>query len=128
MPIAYQATKGAVIQLTRNLAISWADRGVRVNALAPGWFPSEMTGAWFGVPAFLERFEAQSPMGRVGRVEELVGPLLFLAGDASSFVTGQVLAVDGGISAAIGHWPYTDELYAMQAAAVGELAEPIRPT
>jgi NAD(P)-dependent dehydrogenase (short-subunit alcohol dehydrogenase family) len=127
MPAAYQAAKAGVINLTRNLAVSWAERGVRVNALAPGWFPSEMTGAWFAVPEFLARFEAQAPMGRVGRVEELVEPLLFLAGDGSSFVTGQTLAVDGGLSAAMGAWPYSDELWAMQAAAVGELGEPIRP-
>jgi NAD(P)-dependent dehydrogenase (short-subunit alcohol dehydrogenase family) len=125
MPAAYQAAKAGVINLTRNLAVSWAERGIRVNALAPGWFPSEMTGAWFAVPEFLARFEAQSPMGRVGRVEELVEPLLFLAGDGSSFVTGQTLAVDGGLSAAMGAWPYSDELWAMQAAAVGELGEPI---
>lgn len=126
-PPAYQASKAAVINLTRNLAISWADRGVRVNALCPGWFPSEMTAGWFAVPAFLERFQDQAPMRRVGDISELDGPLLFLASDASSFVTGQVLAVDGGASAALGNDPYTDDLYSLQAAVIGEGGTRILP-
>jgi NAD(P)-dependent dehydrogenase (short-subunit alcohol dehydrogenase family) len=126
-PPAYQASKAAVINLTRNLAISWADRGIRVNALCPGWFPSEMTAAWFAAPEFLERFRDQAPMRRVGDLSELDGPLLFLASDASSFVTGQTLAVDGGISAAIGNDPYTDGLYALQGAFVGEAGTRILP-
>jgi NAD(P)-dependent dehydrogenase (short-subunit alcohol dehydrogenase family) len=101
-PSAYQATKAALINLTRNLAGSWADRGVRVNALAPGWFPSEMTDQVMSVPSFRAWTERLAPMGRTGRPEELVAPLLFLASDASSFVTGQTLVVDGGISAAGG--------------------------
>ena len=120
-PAAYQASKGGVINLTRNLAASWADRGVRVNCIAPGWFPSEMTEGWFALPPFFERFKGQSPMGRVGAPEELIGPLLFLASDASSFVTGQVLAVDGGLTSTIGSAPYTPELYDLHVAAVGEL-------
>jgi len=126
-PPSYQATKGAVINLTRNLAASWADRGVRVNALAPGWFPSEMTAGAFSIPAFLEWAREMAPMGRIGRPEELVAPLLFLASDASSFVTGQVLAVDGGISAASGsQWPQ-EAFAALSASGLGELATPIRP-
>jgi NAD(P)-dependent dehydrogenase (short-subunit alcohol dehydrogenase family) len=94
---AYCASKGAVVNLTRELGAQWARKGVRVNALAPGWFPSEMTQA--------EMFDAESgrnfiaencPMGRPGRIDELDGALLFLAGEASSYVTGQTLAVDGG--------------------------------
>ena len=126
-PPAYQASKAAVINLTRNLAISWADRGIRVNALCPGWFPSEMTAAWFAAPVFLQRFEDQAPMRRVGELSELDGPLLFLASDASSFVTGQALAVDGGSSAAIGNDPYTEELYELQGAFVGEPGTRIEP-
>jgi NAD(P)-dependent dehydrogenase (short-subunit alcohol dehydrogenase family) len=125
---AYQASKGAVVNLTRNLGVSWADRGVRVNCLAPGWFPSEMTNAWFAVPEFLDRFQHSAPMARIGDPDELVGALLFLASDASSFVTGQVLAVDGGYSAAGGTAGlYSDHLYAVQESVMGEAGTPIRP-
>ena len=100
-----------------------------VNALAPGWFPSEMTEGWFAIPQFLERFTGQAPMLRIGDPDELAGPLLFLASDASSFVTGQVLAVDGGLSATTGGTPYTDELFGLQASVVpGGLGERILPT
>ena len=126
---AYQASKGAVVNLTRNLGVSWADRGVRVNCIAPGWFPSEMTNAWFAVPEFNERFAGTAPMGRIGDPDELGGALLFLASSASSFVTGQVLAVDGGYSAAGGFAPaYSERLYAVQEAVIGELGTPIRTT
>jgi NAD(P)-dependent dehydrogenase (short-subunit alcohol dehydrogenase family) len=101
-PVAYQASKAAVINLTRNLALSWADRGVRVNAIAPGWFPSEMSDPVLGQPEFRTWAEQGAAMGRIGNPQELVGPLLFLASDASSYVTGQTLAVDGGTSAGIG--------------------------
>ncbi|HEX6030059.1 MAG TPA: SDR family oxidoreductase, partial [Tepidiformaceae bacterium] len=126
-PVAYQASKAAVMNLTRNLACSWADRGVRVNCIAPGWFPSEMTAGWFAVPQFLKRFVDQAPMQRIGDPEELVGPLLFLASDASTFVTGQTLAVDGGLSAAGGAMPYTEELFGMQAEVMGEVGARIMP-
>jgi len=127
-PPAYQASKAAVINLTRNLAASWADRGVRVNALAPGWFPSEMTADGFSVPPFLDWAKKMAPMGRIGRPEELVGPLLFLASEASSFVTGHTLAVDGGVSSACSsRWP--EEVFEILAGAgLGELAMPIRPS
>lgn len=96
----YAASKGGLVSLTRELASQWARRGVRVNALAPGFFPSEMTeGRMLGD----ERSEAwlvrKTPMGRWGAEGELDGALLFLASDASSFVTGAVLAVDGGWTA-----------------------------
>lgn len=94
---AYCASKGAVVNLTRQLGCEWGRKGVRVNAIAPGWFPSEMTQAEMfddeGGRAFITR---NTPMGRAGNVDELDGALLFLAGDASSYVTGHVLAVDGG--------------------------------
>jgi NAD(P)-dependent dehydrogenase (short-subunit alcohol dehydrogenase family) len=126
-PIAYQASKGAVINLTRNLACSWADRGVRVNCIAPGWFPSEMTAGWFAVPQFLARFVDQAPMQRVGDPEELSGPLLFLASDASSFVTGMIMPVDGGLHAAGGGAPYTQELFEMQSAVMGDAGTRLMP-
>jgi NAD(P)-dependent dehydrogenase (short-subunit alcohol dehydrogenase family) len=93
---SYCASKGGVVNLTRELAAQWARRGVRVNAIAPGWFESEMTADMFSDPGSLQWMRSRDPMGRVGRDEELVGPLLFLASDASSYVTGQTLAVDGG--------------------------------
>jgi NAD(P)-dependent dehydrogenase (short-subunit alcohol dehydrogenase family) len=125
---AYQASKGGVVNLTRSLAVSWADRGVRVNALCPGWFPSEMTDPFLGIPEFNERFTNSAPMARLGRPEELGGALLFLASGASSFMTGQVLTVDGGVSAAGGTAPlYGEALYAVQAEVMGEAGTPIRP-
>jgi len=69
---------------------------VRVNALAPGWFPTEMTDDMFHDERSMKWLRNRTPMGRGGKLDELVGPLLFLASDASSFVTGQVLVVDGG--------------------------------
>jgi NAD(P)-dependent dehydrogenase (short-subunit alcohol dehydrogenase family) len=125
-PPAYQATKAAVINLTRNLACSWADRGVRVNALAPGWFPSEMTAGAFSLPTFLDWAKNMAPMARIGRTEELIAPLLFLASEASSFVTGTTLVVDGGVAAA-GSSPWPPAAFeALVAAGLGELATPIR--
>jgi NAD(P)-dependent dehydrogenase (short-subunit alcohol dehydrogenase family) len=93
---AYAATKGAVVQLTRELAVQWARRGVRVNAIAPGWFPSEMTSSMFDDERSMAFVERNTPMGRAGRPGELDGALLFLASDASSYVTGHTLVVDGG--------------------------------
>ncbi len=97
---AYCASKGAVVNLTRELACQWAARGVRVNALAPGWFPSEMTSEGLlddeRSRSFLDR---NTPMRRPGRPDELDGAILFLASDASSFVTGTTLVVDGGWTA-----------------------------
>jgi len=94
---AYAASKGALVNLTRELAAQWARSGVRVNALAPGWFLSEMTdGAMFGDERGERWIASRTPMGRGGRDDELDGALLFLASGASSFVTGQVLCVDGG--------------------------------
>jgi len=93
---SYAASKGAVVNLTRELAAQWARRGVRVNAIAPGWFESEMTGEMFADERSQRWMAGRTPMGRPGHEGELDGALLYLASDASSFVTGQVLAVDGG--------------------------------
>lgn len=101
-PPAYISTKAAVINLTRALALSWADRGVRVNAIAPGWFPSEMTEPFFQIPGFLDSVMVQQPGGRIGDPDELAGPLLFLASDAASYVSGHTLVVDGGMTAGFG--------------------------
>lgn len=123
-PPAYQATKAAVVNLTRTLAVSWADRGVRVNAIAPGWFPTEMTEGFFALPQFTASVLEMEPMGRIGRPEELVAPLLFLASDASSYVTGHTLVVDGGMSASLGAARHSDayraEFAAVLPAGLGE--------
>ena len=123
-PAAYQAAKAGVINLTRNLACSWADRGVRVNALCPGWFPSEMTGPAFSAPGFTEWAAHMAPLNRIGRPEELVGALIYLASDASSFVTGQALAVDGGLTAGSERWPQSAREFFANAG-LGDLARPI---
>jgi NAD(P)-dependent dehydrogenase (short-subunit alcohol dehydrogenase family) len=95
---AYNASKGALVNFTRHLAAQWGDRGVRVNALAPGFFPTDLTGD-LADPAQRTRIEQRTLLGRVPALAELDGPLLFLASDAASYVTGQVLAVDGGWTA-----------------------------
>jgi len=94
----YNATKGAVVNLTRELAAQWGARGVRVNALAPGYFPSEMTG-FLTDADFARSIQERTLLARIPSLEEIDGPLLFLATDASSYVTGHVLVVDGGWTA-----------------------------
>jgi NAD(P)-dependent dehydrogenase (short-subunit alcohol dehydrogenase family) len=95
----YCASKGAVVNLTRELALQWARKNVRVNALCPGWFPSEMTSG-METDEGSQRFITQnSPMPRMGRPDELDAALLMLATPAGSFMTGQSLIVDGGWTA-----------------------------
>ncbi|MCY2964223.1 MAG: SDR family oxidoreductase [Planctomycetota bacterium] len=93
-PVGYHALKGGIIHMTRHLAVYWAPSGVRVNCLSPGPFPSEKAPQ-----AMVERLCGKSPMGRMGRPEEVKGAIVFLVSDASSYVTGQNLLVDGGWTA-----------------------------
>jgi NAD(P)-dependent dehydrogenase (short-subunit alcohol dehydrogenase family) len=93
---SYCASKGAVVNLTRELGAQWARRGVRVNAIAPGWFRSEMTNPMWGDEASERYVERGAALAREGEEHELDGALLFLASDASTYVVGQTLAVDGG--------------------------------
>jgi NAD(P)-dependent dehydrogenase (short-subunit alcohol dehydrogenase family) len=102
---AYQASKAALENMTRNLACSWGNRRVRVNTLAPGWFRTEMTDPFLGLEGVMDHLRNLTPLGRIGQHDELVGALLFLASDASSFVTGHTLVVDGGLSAGAARWP-----------------------
>ena len=97
--IAYGASKGGVAQMTRAMAEAWSSGGIGANALAPGFFPTELTGPVFGNPELAARNAAQTCIGRNGALDDLAGPVLFLCSPASDYVTGQVLYVDGGFTA-----------------------------
>jgi len=92
--IAYNTAKGAVVNMTRALAAEWGSRNIRVNAVAPGYFPSKMTGATLEQHG--ERILRDTPLGKLGGETDLMGPALLLASDASGHMTGQILVVDGG--------------------------------
>ncbi|MEW2913932.1 SDR family oxidoreductase [Leisingera sp. JC11] len=97
--IAYGASKGGIGQLTRAMAEAWSPHGITANAIGPGFFPTELTQAVFGDEARAARNAAQTCIGRNGRLEDIDGPLLFLCSEASAYVTGQILMVDGGFTA-----------------------------
>ncbi|MBS7538369.1 SDR family NAD(P)-dependent oxidoreductase [Ancylobacter lacus] len=94
--VAYNAAKAGVNMLTRSLAVEWARAGVRVNAVAPGYTATELTLAGRSNPDWFATWLERTPMGRLGEPEEIADAVLFLASDAASFITGSILAVDGG--------------------------------
>ncbi|MEJ2889300.1 SDR family NAD(P)-dependent oxidoreductase [Actinomycetospora aeridis] len=95
---AYSASKAGLLGMTRDLARQWARHGIRVNALAPGFFSSELTAPLLAHERGAASVRAATPLGRVGRLDELDGPLLLLASDAGSYITGTTLSVDGGMA------------------------------
>lgn len=97
----YTATKGAVGNLTKGMATDWARYGLQCNAIAPGYFDTPLNAAMVADAGFSAWLEKRTPAGRWGRVEELVGACIFLSSEASSFVNGHVLYVDGGITASL---------------------------
>lgn len=97
----YTATKGAVANLTKGMATDWAKYGLQCNAIAPGYFDTPLNAALVSDPEFSAWLEKRTPAGRWGKVEELIGAAVFLASDASSFVNGHTLFVDGGITASL---------------------------
>jgi gluconate 5-dehydrogenase len=97
--VAYGASKAGVAQLTRAMAEAWSKDGITANAIGPGFFPTELTGPVFKDPIRAARNAEQTCIGRNGTLEDIDGPLLFLCSNASAYVTGQVLMVDGGFTA-----------------------------
>jgi NAD(P)-dependent dehydrogenase (short-subunit alcohol dehydrogenase family) len=95
--VVYSASKGGVIAFTRDLACKWAQHGIRVNAIAPGWFPSDMSG--YVLDRHAEKLKGHIPLGRFGGPDDLKGVVVFLVSDAAAYVTGHTLVVDGGESA-----------------------------
>ena len=95
--VGYNSSKGAVISMTRDLATSWAAYGITVNAIAPGWFPTRMSGGL--IERFEERMLEDIPLGRFGNPEDLKGVVVFLASPAAAYITGQTIVVDGGATA-----------------------------
>jgi meso-butanediol dehydrogenase/(S,S)-butanediol dehydrogenase/diacetyl reductase len=95
----YGASKAALVQLTRTLAREWADRGVRVNAVCPGYVETEMTAAMLAVDRLRDEIVAATPLGRLAAAAEVVAPVLFLASDDASYITGAAVPVDGGMTA-----------------------------
>ena len=97
--IAYGATKAGIGQLTRAMAEAWSASGINANAIGPGFFPTELTQPVFDDPDLAARNAAQTCIGRNGTLDDIDGPLVFLCSDASAYVTGQVVMVDGGFTA-----------------------------
>jgi gluconate 5-dehydrogenase len=97
--LSYGASKGGIAQMTRAMAQAWSQYGITANAIGPGFFRTELTAAVFADPERAARNAAQTCIGRNGEVSDMDGPMLFLCSDASAYVTGQILMVDGGFTA-----------------------------
>ncbi|MGE0766023.1 MAG: SDR family NAD(P)-dependent oxidoreductase [Hyphomicrobiaceae bacterium] len=97
--VAYSATKGAVVALTKGLAVEWATFGIRVNAVCPGFVETALTARALKIPAFAKALLDKTPMRRFGTPEEIAAAIVFLASDKASYITGATLAVDGGMTA-----------------------------
>lgn len=104
----YAMTKAAVLSMTRSMAMEWADKGVRVNTIAPGFILTDLSRKLWSRPDMRAWAEANTPQGRLGEVDDLVGTAIFLSSMASAFMTGQVLRVDGGFTAGV-MWPIDDQ-------------------
>ena len=100
----YAISKAGVLMMTRSLANEWGKHGVRVNSIAPGFFPTALSQKMWAQEKMTNWAKTNTPLGRLGDVKELVGAAIFLASPASAFVTGQTLRVDGGVTAGI-NWP-----------------------
>jgi gluconate 5-dehydrogenase len=98
---AYAASKTGLVGLTRSLAAEWAGRGIRVNGIGPGYFHTDMTEIFYANPDWQKAMLPKIPLGRFGRLEDLIGAAVFLCSDAASYLTGQVIYVDGGFLAAM---------------------------
>ncbi|WP_309119666.1 glucose 1-dehydrogenase [Paenibacillus sp.] len=96
--VVYGSTKAALIQMTKILALEWGKYGIRVNSVGPWYFKTPLTEKLLADEAFVQEVESRTPLRRIGRLEELVGPVVFLASDAASYITGQTLYVDGGMT------------------------------
>jgi len=94
--VSYSTSKGAVKMLTKSLAVEWADKGIRVNGIGPGYIETDLTGPMLNNPELLTWVNSRIPMKRWGTPTDLAGAAVFLASDASSYLTGQILYVDGG--------------------------------
>ena len=99
--VPYTSSKSGLLGMTRALGAEWAKAGIRVNAIGPGYFRTDLTEVFYRDPSWRDAMLARIPQGRFGNVEDLVGASVFLCGDAAAYVTGQVLMVDGGYSASI---------------------------
>lgn len=96
--VAYGASKAGVVHMTKVLALEWSKFGVTINAIAPWYFRTPLTEALLDDPEFVQEVLSRTPSGRIGDLEDLVGPTIFLASDAAAYISGQTIAVDGGMS------------------------------